>query len=138
MQQRDYVLREIERIGFILARLRDCILGRLASTDEVRQELNAAARALGVDLEIARAVAPETLVMLIGATDVTRRWFFAESLLLEGLDAAAAGRTDDASDLLLRSRMLFESLGTAQIGEPAVPETPSRLREIDEALARLA
>ena len=132
MEQRDYVLREIERIGFLLARLRDRIRGRLGSSEELRQELQAAARSLGVDLEIARAVDPETLVLLIGSTDVTRRWFFAESLLLEGLDAKDAGRADDAADLLLRSRMLFESLRA--FSEPSLPDVDARLAEIDAEL----
>lgn len=132
MEQRDYVLREIERIGFLLARLRDRVLGRLASSEELRHELQTAARSIGVDLEVARAVDPETLLMLIGSTDVTRRWFFAEALLLEGLDAKEAGRGDDAADLLLRSRMLFESLGA--FSEPSLPDVATRLEEIDEAL----
>jgi len=132
MEQRDYVLREIERLGYLLARLRDRILGRIASAEE----LHGAARSLGVDLDMARTVDPETLVLMIGATDVTRRWFFAEALYLEGLDALYDDRAADASDLLLRARMLFESLD-GQVAAGAIPDLPARLDEIDAALGTL-
>ena len=136
MEQRDYVLREIERLGYLLARLRDRILGRIASAEELRAELHGAARSLGVDLDMARTVDPETLVLMIGATDVTRRWFFAEALYLEGLDALYDDRAADASDLLLRARMLFESLD-GQVAAGAIPDLPARLDEIDAALGTL-
>ena len=133
MEQRDYVLREIERLGAFLARLRDRILGRIATTDELRTELQSAARSLGVDLELARTVSPETLVLMLGTTDVTRRWFFAEALYLEGIDALHGGRRDEASDLLLRARLLFESLSIG-VAAGAIPDVPARIAEIDAAL----
>jgi hypothetical protein len=136
MEQRDYILREIERIGFLLARLRDRILGRTATTAELRLELQKAAGSLGADLDLARTVAPETLVLMVGAADVTRRWFFAEALYLEGLDALAGERIDEAADLLARARFLFATLADG-VAREAIPDVPARIAEIDAALAEL-
>src|SRR5512142_1277830 len=56
VQRRDYILREIERLGQILARIRDRILGRATSIDELRRDLSGAAGSLGLDLDLAHRV----------------------------------------------------------------------------------
>ena len=111
MQRRDYILREIERLGYILARIRDRILGRTTSMDELRRDLSGAAGSIGLDLDLAHRVTPETLLLLAPpATDPSKTWFFAESLYLEGLELYLAGAHQEAAGLLRRARLLFEAL----------------------------
>ena len=138
MEQRDYILREIERLGSILAGIRDRILRRTTSLDEVRHGLQAAARSIGVDLEIAEKVTPETLLMLVtggGSIEPTRCWFFAESLYLQGLQAGISGSREDGADLLVRARMLFQLLHEGGYKLVAVTEAGDRIAEIDATLA---
>lgn len=136
MQRRDYILREIERLGYILARIRDRILGRTTSLDELRRDLSGAAGSMGLDLDLAHRVTPETLLLLAPpATDPSKTWFFAETLYLEGLELYLAGSPDDAAGLLRRARLLFEALRGAASGVNLVPESADRIREIDEILA---
>lgn len=136
MEQRDFILREIERIGMFLAGVRDRILGRKTSLAEVRRDLSGAAARLGVDIDIAQMVTPETLLLMLtsgGAIEPTRCWFLAESLYLEGLSsryAPAAG----GEDLLLRARMLFELLGEGNIRLAGVAQAGERIAEIDALL----
>ncbi len=135
MQRRDYILREIERLGYILARIRDRILGRTTSLDELRRDLSGAAGSIGLDLDLAHRVTPETLLLLAPpATDPSKTWFFAESLYLEGLELYLAGTPRQAAGLLRRARLLFEALRGAGSGVNLVPEAEDRIREIDDIL----
>lgn len=137
MDQKDYILREIERLGYILARIRDRILGRATSLGAVRQELHAAAGMLGVDLEIAQQVTPATLLLLVGAggsVEPTRCWFLAESLYLQGLEARLAGTAEEGADLLLRARLLFQLLHERNFRLVEVTEAAERIQEIDALL----
>jgi len=137
VEQRDFILREIERIGVFLAGVRARILGRKASLAEVRRDLFGAAARLGVDLDIAQKVSAETLVMMLtagGAIEPTRCWVLAESLYLEGLQAVAAVPPGEGDDLLLRARMLFELLDRGNIRLAGVTEAGARIEEIDALL----
>ena len=135
MQRRDYILREIERLGYILARIRDRILGRTTSLDELRRDLSGAAGSIGLDLDLAHRVTPETLLLLAPpATDPSKTWFFAESLYLEGLELHLAGSPQEAAGLLRRARLLFEALRGAGSGVILVPEAAGRIEEIDQIL----
>ncbi|NJD11499.1 MAG: hypothetical protein FIB01_14050 [Gemmatimonadetes bacterium] len=137
MEQRDFILREIERIGVLLAAVRRRIVGKQTSHQEVRQDLLGAAARLGVDLDTAQQVSAETLAMMLtagGSLEPTRCWFLAESLYLEGLAALPAATTDQGEDLLLRARMLFELLDRGNIRLAGVTEARERIEEIDTLL----
>ncbi len=140
MASKDYILREIERLGIIFRAIRDRILGRTTSMAEVRRDLHAAAGSLGLDLELAHRVSPETLVLLVapgGVPEPTRCWCFAESLFLEGLEASLSGQSMEAAALLRRARMLFELLQGAKYGLTTLPEAGERIARIDELLSSL-
>ena len=94
MEKRDYLLRQIEALGRILSRLRELIVGgaTAAAESQIREEM----RNVGLELPMANALDPTTLLMLLGnpALDV-RRAFTAGSLLhMDALRARAQG--DDA------------------------------------------
>jgi hypothetical protein len=138
MDERDYILREIERLGSMLARIRDRILGRTTSLEEVKRDLHAAARGLGVDLETARTVTPETLAMVMsagGSVEPTQCWLLGESLYLAGLEARLSGSVEEGEALLLRARVLYQLLEDGNIKLVHVTEAGERLAEIDAILA---
>ncbi len=137
MASKDYILREIERLGIIFARIFDRILGRTTSLAEVKQDLHAAAGSLGLDLETAHRVSAETLLLLVapgGVAEPTRCWCFAESFFLEGMEASLAGQPE-AADLLTRARMLYELLRGGKYRPLSLPDVDERIARIDEVLA---
>ncbi len=137
MPQRDFILREIERLGRILAAVRARLLGGATTREAVRRDLHAAAEAAGVDLELARRVTPETLLLLVGSgpqADPTRCWFLAECFYLEGLEAHLSGDDTAAASLLARARFLYGALASGAVPLVELPETAARLREIDALL----
>lgn len=139
MERRDYILRMIEQIGQVLIALRNRILGR-APGSEVERDLHAAAGQSGLDLDLARAATPQTLVMLIapfGEVEPGRCWLAAEILYLDGLNAALEDRTNDARSSLRKARALFELVGPGGAYLVGLPEARDRIREIDERLAGL-
>lgn len=140
MASKDYILREIERLGIIFARIFDRILGRTTSLAEVKRDLHAAAGSLGLDLETAHRVSSETLLLLVapgGVAEPTRCWVFAESFFLEGMEANLAGEPEAAFDLLTRARMLYDLLRGGKYRPLALPDVDERIARVDEVLASL-
>lgn len=138
--QRDYILRMIEQIGQALIRLRKLITGEAASPDEVDGELRSTARAIGVDLDLARLATGDTLVMLVsdaGAVDPMRCWLLAETLFLDGLAADTAqdaGRARLSYEKALQLFALIRPKGAFLVGWP---EAAERMEEIEGRLAML-
>src|SRR5215510_11345083 len=96
MAQRDYIIREIERLGSILAALRHRLLGGPAAAAEVRAELDSFGETAGLNPTLLRSLTADTLARMIGdrtGIDPTRCWLWAEFLYLDGLGAASAGDT---------------------------------------------
>jgi len=137
MPQRDYVLRLIEQMGAALAALRKRILGRGVAAGQVHDELAGLADRSGFDLALLRGFSGETLHMLVsptGEVEPARCWLMAELLYLDGLQALAEDRSEDAREGLEKARLLFgliEPGGGMLVG---FPEAAERIREIDERL----
>ena len=140
MPQRDYILRLIEQMGAALAELRRRILGRKADPASVQDELASVSGRAGFDLELLRGFDGETLRMLVaptGEVEPARCWMMAEVLYLDGLEAEAEGRVDDARASLEKARLLFTLIEPAGGMLLGLAEAGERVREIDERLPSL-
>ena len=91
MEKRDYLLRQIDALGRILSRLREMIVGgdMAAANSQIQQEMQNA----GLELSMANALDPATLLMLLGSPVLdARRAFTVGSLLhMDALRARAEG-----------------------------------------------
>lgn len=138
MAQRDYLLRMIEQMGQILIRLRKMLAGERVGGPRFRQELDAAASQFGITPALLRDATPETLAMLFAPTvDPSRCWLAAELLFLEGLEAAADGRDDDAVAAFGKARLLFRLIEPAGAMLTGWPEAAERIAEIGRRLVAL-
>lgn len=137
MPQRDYVLRLIEQLGAALAALRRRILSREQDSLALRDELARISGQAGFDMALLRALSADTLRMLVsptGEVEPARCWLMAELLYLDGLQAWAEERRDDASESLAKARLLFglvEPGGGMLVG---FPEAAERVHEIEDLL----
>ena len=137
MPQRDYVLRLIEQLGAALVALRNRILRRGAAPQEVYDELAGLADRSGFDLALLRGFSGETLRMLVsptGEVEPARCWLMAELLYLDGLQALAERRDEDARAGLEKARLLYslvEPGGGMLVG---LAEAAERIHEIDDRL----
>ena len=137
MYQRDFIMRMIEQVGQVLIALRNRILGREIDGATLRDELNAVAQRTGLDFGLARRVEPETLMLLVAPTgelEPGRCWLLAELFYLDGLQAKAEGRFDDAAKSLDRARRLYDVLRPRKITIASFPEAGERIDEIDTLL----
>lgn len=134
-ERRDYLLRMIEQMGAVMARLREMILGGVAgSLEEIRRT---GARA-GVDIGLARALETESLVALLspdGSPDSTRIWVLAELLALEGLDAERRGNDEEALSLYRKALRLYLAIDPRVIG--GIPEAEDRRKELEHRITIL-
>ncbi len=83
MYRRDYILRLIERFGQMLIALRNRILRREADADQARAEIHEMARSSGLDLDVARQLDPQTLLLWLAPgddVDEPKLWLMAELL----------------------------------------------------------
>ena len=121
MEKRDYLLRQIEALGRILSRLRELILGGdTAKADaEIREEM----RNAGLDLAMANALDPATLLMLLGSPVLdARRAFTVGSLLqMDGMRAKADG------DETRAARSFANALAVLQAAKPALDPNRAEL-----------
>jgi hypothetical protein len=112
MEKRDYLLRQIEALRQILSRLRELIVaGATAQADsQIREEM----RNVGLDLAMASALDPSTLLMLLGSPVLDARRAFAVAALLH-MDALRA-RTD--GDESRAARSIANALALLQAAKP--------------------
>jgi len=140
MPQRDYILRVIEQLGAALAALRRRILGHTDDSAALHDDLDKLAGQAGFDLGLLRALSGETLHMLAsptGEVEPARCWLMAELLYLDGLQALAEERQDDAVESLAKARLLFglvEPGGGMLVG---LVEAAERVCEIEGLLRDL-
>jgi len=102
MYRDDYILRLIERFGAALSALRDRILRRTREETAVTPEIHEIARQAGLDLDVARGLDPELLLMWLAPTgepDPARLWLMAELLYLGGLHSKGSGAVQWRGDL---------------------------------------
>lgn len=140
MDRRDYIMRMIEQLGTILVALRRRIMGQEVGREEAAETLRETARLGGLDYDLARAMTPETLLLMVapgGEVDPGRCWLVAELSYLEGLDAALASDVEQARDGLERAAYLFGLLQPLTGNFLGVTEAADRLEEIEERLAAL-
>lgn len=142
MAQRDYILRLIEQMGQMLIALRNRMLGRRATPEEVSSALDTVAGQTGIDLGLARSATPETLRLLIaptGEVEPGRCWLVAEMLAIDGLQAEMEGRAEQAFRSYERAVSLFSLLqpgGAYLVGLPEASERIGEVRQRMDALER--
>jgi hypothetical protein len=140
VDRRDYIMRMIEQLGTILVALRRRIIGQEVGREEAAETLRETARLGGLDYDLARAMAPETLLLMVapgGDVDPGRCWLVAELSYLDGLDAALASDFEEARDGLERAAYLFGLLQPLAGNFLGVTEADDRLEEIEQRLAAL-
>jgi hypothetical protein len=138
MAQRDYLLRMIEQMGQVLIRLRKMLAGERVGGERFDQALASAATQFGITPGLLREATPETLAMLLAPTvDPSRCWLAAELLYLEGLEAEAAARNDDAVTAFEKARLLFRLIEPAGAMLTGWPEAADRIEEIRQRLDAL-
>jgi hypothetical protein len=134
--QRDYILRMIEQMALIVARLRRRILG---GDPGAADDLQSEAARHGVDLPLAKAMDVESLLLVLspgGYPEPAHCWLMAEMLYLDGLHAEAAGRIDESLGSYRRSLRLFLALDPRVIG--GIPEAAERIAELERRIGILA
>src|ERR671918_2905356 len=113
MYRRDYVLRLIERFGRMLIALRNRILGRQITAEDLRREIHDIAEQAGLDLDLARRLDPPMLLMWLeptGEIDEPKFWLMAELLYLEAMDAREAAAGEAGRPDLERANAIFARL----------------------------
>ena len=112
MEKRDYLLRQIEALGRILSRLRELIVG--GATAQADSEIREEMRNVGLDLAMANALDPATLLMLLGSPVLDARRSFAVATLLH-MDALRARADGDESRA---ARSVANALALLQAAKP--------------------
>ena len=134
MYRYDYVLRLIERLGQVLRTLRDRLLQRQLSNDDVRAEIREIAREAGLDLAFARRLDPATLTTWLAPipdrVDADRVWLMAELLHVEALAARAAGDEWQADSDLRRALALFARIPAGWRPGTDLPSAGERVAEL--------
>jgi hypothetical protein len=128
MIRKDYLLRMIEQMARMLARVRELLVA--GKTGEARGELEGAARAAGLDLGLLLSLTPDSLALLLttgGEIDRPKCALFGELLELERQRAFADGDRDRAARCAERSALL---LALAYEGIVIDDETREKLAEL--------
>ena len=112
MEKRDYLLRQIEALRQILSRLRELIVG--GATTQADSQIREEMRNVGLDLAMANALDPATLLMLLGSPVLDARRAFAVAALLH-MDALRARAEGDESRA---ARSIANALALLQAAKP--------------------
>ena len=107
MLRRDYLSRLIEEMGRIAARVRELLVR--GSATGVETELQAGARLAGLELSAIRALAADSLLVLLRPTpnaDPVRAEIVAQLLELDAERVRAAGDDDEADRLAAKAARL--------------------------------
>ena len=114
MYRYDYVLRLIERLAQVLRTLRDRLLQRQLSNEDLRAEIQEIAREAGLDLAVARRLDPAMLATWLAPhpdpVNADRVWLMAELLFVEAHNARADGDERQACSDFRRALALFDRL----------------------------
>ena len=129
MEKRDYLLRQIEALGRILSRLRELIVG--GATAEADSQIQEEMRNAGLDLGMANALDPSTLLMLLGSPVLDARRAFTVAALLH-MDALRARADGDGSRA---ARSAAGALALLQAAKPMLD--PERLALADRIAEEL-
>jgi hypothetical protein len=142
LHNRDFLLRLIEQLGQALARMLDKILARSPEQmAELGEELDGIAYRAGLDLVLARRLAPETLHIMVapaGTLDPSRCWLLAELLFLDGLQSERRAAAAAARESFERSLHLYQMVRPEWKAEIPLPDAADRVAELEARLAALA
>lgn len=119
MEKRDYLLRQIETLRQILSRLRELIVG--GATAQADSQIREEMRNVGLDLAMANALDPATLLMLLGSPVLDARRAFAVAALLhmDALRARADGDEPRAARSIANALALLQAARPMLEGERA-------------------
>ncbi len=131
MVQKDYLLRQIEKMGVILAGLRELAFGGapVQALDQLREE---AARA-GLLLDLLDSLAPESLLQVIGESSLERLIPAAEVLTLKGELEEMLGE-HEKSDQSFEKATLVAVRVRDLIGNGGDPELNDRINRLFDLL----
>ena len=131
MVQKDYLLRQIEKMGVILAGLRELAFGGapIQALDQLREE---AARA-GLLLDLLDSLAPESLLQMIGANSLERLIPAAEVLTLKGELEAMLGEREKSDQSFDRAKLVATRVRDL-IGNGGDPELNERITRLLDRL----
>lgn len=136
MYRYDYVMRLIERLGQVLRTMRDRLLQRQVSNEDMRAEIQEIAREAGLDLDFARRLDPGTLATWLAPVpdrvDEDRVWLMAELLHVEALAARAAGDERQAVADLRRALVLFGRISPTWRPGTDLPTAGERVAELQD------
>lgn len=110
MLRRDYLLRMIEEMGRIVARIRELLVG--GDIAAVETELQSAARLASLDLKTIRALTADSLLLLLlpaPTADSGRLKIVIQVLALDAERAVAAGDEEGAERLLQKAERLQQA-----------------------------
>jgi hypothetical protein len=141
LHRQDYILRLIEQMGQMLAQLVNRVLNRpVEDLAEVEAELDGVAARVGLDLQLARRMAPESLLMMVapaGVLDPSRCWVLGELLYLHGLQAERKQEPECARQSYTRSLYLYRLVQPDWKPVVELPAAAARVQELEQRLALL-
>lgn len=121
-----------------LMRLWSGARGQVAGEVEtIRTELIALAERVGVDLELARRLTPESLELLVapeGSTDPLRTWLVAELFYVDARMAERVGEAAAAEESDQRALRLYQLVDPDRLPDVSLPDPVSRAAELSERL----
>jgi hypothetical protein len=111
---------------------------RSGAVESIRTEMDALAAQAGLELDLARRLAPESLALLVspgGEPDPARGWLLAELLYLSGRLAEREGDRGGADDCDRRALDLYRLLDPERLPTADLPEVGTRIADLEERLS---
>lgn len=137
MYRTDFILRLIEQFARTLIALRNRILRRELTSEEVRAEIHQIARDAGLDLDVARQLDPGMLLGWLsptGRADEAKIWLMAELLYLDALEAREAGEPDVGRTGMRQAMLLFRHLPPGWSPSGELTTAAERAAELERML----
>jgi hypothetical protein len=106
---------------------------RAGPVDTVRAELESLARGVGLDLELAHRLTPESLELLLAPAepvDPLRAWLLAELFYVSGRLSEQAGENAAARESDRRALHLYERIEVDRLPELDLPDPRTRAAEL--------
>jgi hypothetical protein len=129
--EKDYLLRQIEKMGVILAGIRELVFGGepVRAMVQLRQE---AARA-GVGLEFLDTLAAESLLEILGESNLEKLIPAAQVLLLKAELEAQLGETEASAQSIEKAALIAQRV-RALVGEGGDPDLRATVEALFERL----
>jgi hypothetical protein len=111
---------------------------RSGAVESIRTEMDALAAQAGLELDLARRLAPESLALLVspsGEPDPARGWLLAELLYLSGRLAEREGDAEGAADCDRRALDLYRLLDPERLPTADLPEVGTRITDLERRLS---